>query len=197
MNERLPLTKTKLGDVHLFIKTENWVDDAEIPSYPVESGLDISDHVEDKANIVALTGTFYTDQKLSYVEKLVKLRKYKNEGRLLNYAGKRSGVNFLINSFSYDSKVEISNGHDFTLVLKEVRIAKKVVTTKKQTAKTKTSSGKQQTQGKKTSVVYHTIKKGDTYIGLGKKYGTDWKQIKKWAGYPDNNIPNGVKVRVK
>lgn len=195
--KKLPLTKAKLGVIHLFIKTETFVNDADIPSYAVETGIDISDHVKDKANVITLKGTLFSDRKLTYAEKIVRLRRYKNQGRLLTYTGKRTGTNLMITNFTYDSDASVRNGHDFTLVLKEVRIAKKAVKTKKKSAKSKTNSGNQQTQGKKSTVKYHIIKRGDTYSSLGKKYGTDWRQIKKWAGYPDTKIPIGAKVRVK
>lgn len=198
MSTKLPLTKARLGVIHLFIKRERWTDDAVIPSYPVETGLDITDHVEDKANVLVIEGVLFTDRKLDYVEKLRLIRKYKDEGRVLNFKGKRSNTNFLISNFVYESDSTISNGQEFTLTLKEVRFAKKAVVTKKKAAKGKTSSGKQQTQGKNSGgTKYHITKKGDTYIGLGKKYGTPWRDIKKWAGYPDRRIPIGVKVRVK
>ena len=48
--------KCKLGKMYLFIEKESWLDEANIPTYAVEYGIDISDHIEDRPNEVTLTG---------------------------------------------------------------------------------------------------------------------------------------------
>lgn len=188
--------KCKLGKMYLFIEKESWLDEANIPTYAVEYGIDISDHIEDRPNEVTLTGIIYSDNKHTIAEKIKGLKKYKNNGIRLTYAGRRTGTNFLIRKFSYDSEVSIANGHSFSLSLQEVRIAKKYKKPKKKTAKGKSNGGRKQTNNSK-SKKYHTTRSGDTYWVLARKYGTTWQQLYKWNKYPPKRIPIGVKLRVR
>lgn len=191
-------TKTKLGKVHLFVTKESWTDDADIPRYAVEKGTDISDHVQDKPNTVVLTGIIFADKSQSVTEKIKKLRAYKNKGVLLTYVGRRTGSNFLISKFSYDSENKISNGHQFSITLQETRIAKKKGKPNKKSAKKKTTSGRKQTKNKDNQkAIYHIVKSGDNYAVLAKKYGGTWQKLYEWNKYPPKKIPIGVKLRVK
>lgn len=191
-----PKTKTKLGKVHLFVTKEAWDDDADIPRYSVEKGKDVSDHVQDKPNILVLTGFIFSDKSQTVSEKIKKLRAYKNKGVLLTFVGRRTGTNFLINRFHYDSENTTSNGHPFTMTLQEVRIATKKGKPKKKSAKNKVVSGRKQTNGNKKTA-YHIVKKGDCYWDLARKYGTTWQQLYKWNKYPPRRIPIGVKLKVR
>lgn len=191
------MSVAKLGKINLHVIKESWSDDADIPSYAVEDGLNISDHVEDKPNVLTLTGILFKDKKYSVAAKIKELKKYKNGKSLLTYVGRRTGKNFKITRFSYDSESKIANGHNFSMTLQEIRIAKKATKTKKKGAKKKSSAGRKQTSNKKDSPVYHKTKKGDCYIKLGKQYGTKWTQIQAWNKYPARRIPIGVKLRVR
>ncbi|MGR6899544.1 LysM peptidoglycan-binding domain-containing protein [Rummeliibacillus sp. BSL5] len=188
--------KCKLGKMYLFIEKESWLDEANIPTYAVEHGIDISDHIEDRPNEVTLTGIIYSDNKHTIAEKINGLKKYKNTGIRLTYVGRRTGTNFLIRKFSYDSEVSIANGHSFSLSLQEIRIAKKYKKTKKKSAKGKSNGGRKQTSNSK-SKKYHITRSGDTYWVLARKYGTTWQQLQKWNKYPPKRIPIGVKLKVR
>lgn len=196
VSKEMKTTRTTLGKVHLNVEHENWQRDADIPQYAVEVGKDISDHVKERATVLTITGVIFKDKKHTVAEKIRGLEKYKQDGTFLTYAGRRTGRNFLINKFSYESEAQIGNGHKFTIILQEVRVAGKKPKTSKKGAKGKTKSGTVQTANSK-GTKYHTTVRGDTYIGLGKKYGTDWKKIKGWAGYPDRRIPIGIKIKVR
>lgn len=188
--------QSKLGKIYLFIEKESWSDESDIPTYAVEKGLDISDHVEDKSNELTLTGIFLKDNKFTVAEKIKTLKKYKNNGTKLTYVGRRTGTNFLIKKISYDSEVSIANGHSFTLFLQEVGIAEKAKKTKKKTLKSKSNGGRKQTNNSK-SKKYHIVRKNECYWILAKKYGTTWQQLYKWNKYPPRRIPIGVKLRVR
>lgn len=188
-------TRHTLGKVHLLVEKESWQRDVEIPQYAVESGKKISDHVEQKPKVLTLTGIIFADKKHKISEKINGLARYENDGKRLTYVGRRTGTNFLINRFSYDSESVIGNGHRFSITLQEVRIVAKQGKTKKKSAKSKTNAGSQQTQGAgKTKS--HTVKPGDTYWDLAKKYGTTWQKLHELNKYPPRKIPIGVKLKI-
>lgn len=188
--------QSKLGKVYLFIEKESWSDEADIPTYAVEKGLDISDHVEDKPNELTISGIILKDNKHTVAEKIKTLKKYKNNGTRLTFVGRRIGTNLMIRKISYDSEVTIANGHNFTLYLQQVRIASKYKKTKKKSLKGKSNGGRKQTTNAKGRK-YHIVKKGECYWILAKKYGTTWQQLYKWNKYPPRRIPIGVRLRVR
>lgn len=196
MDKKTKKKQSKLGNVYLFVEKESWSDEADIPTYAVEKGLDISDHVQDKPNELTITGIILKDSKHTVAEKIKTMKKYKNNGTKLTYVGRRTGTNFLIKKISYDSEVTIANGHSFSLSLQEVRIASKYKKTKKKSLKGKSNGGRKQTNNSK-SKKYHIVKKGECYWILAKKYGTTWQQLYKWNKYPPRKIPIGVKLRVR
>lgn len=195
-SKKFKTTRTTLGKLHLLVEDEAWQDDADIPQYAVEKGKDITDHVEDRANVLTITGVIFADKKHSVAEKVKAIRKYKNAGKRLTYVGRRTGTNFLINKFNYDSNVKISNGHPFTIVLQEVRIADNDKKTSKKSAKNKSNGGTKQTSGSKGATT-HKVKKGDTYWDLAKKYGTTWQKLYKLNKYPPRKIPIGVILKLR
>lgn len=194
-----PLTYCRVGTINLVIENETYNNDVDVPKYAVERGTDITDHVQQKNKVLTVSGYILTDRKLMYEDKISKLEVIKNSGKLVPYYGRINGINFLIHKFTTQADKRAQNGLRFTMVLEQLRFAEKAKKPMLQTAKSKLHASKKQIASKSTTTTakYHIVKKGDTYIGLGKKYATDWKQIKKWAGYPDTRIPIGVKVRVK
>ena len=190
-------TRHTLGKVHLLVEKESWQRDVEIPQYAVESGKKISDHVEQKPKVLTLTGIIFADKKHKISEKINGLARYENDGKRLTYVGRRTGTNFLINRFSYDSESVIGNGHRFSITLQEVRIVDKQSKTKKKSAKNKTNAGSQQTKGGNgNNSDSHTVRSGDTYIALAKKYGTTWQKLYELNKYPARKIPIGVELKL-
>lgn len=195
VSSRLPRTKIKLGRVNLFIENERWHDEVDLPQYPVENGLAITDHVERQPRKIDLKGIYFGDSKYTVVEKMKILNNYKNKGTRLTYAGCRSGTNFAIQKIETDTTNEIVNGTPFTITLLEIRIVGKKRKKKKAT-KSKSNSGRKQTTNAKTRK-YHTIKRGDNYWDLGIKYGIAWKTLFNWNKYPIYFLPIGKRMRVK
>ena len=190
-------TRHTLGKVHLLVEKESWQRDVEIPQYAVESGKKISDHVEQKPKVLTLTGVIFADKKHKISEKINGLARYERDGKKLTYVGRRTGTNFLINRFSYESEAIIGNGHRFSITLQEVRIVAKQGKTKKKSAKSKTNAGSQQTKGGSgNNPDSHTVRSGDTYIALAKKYGTTWQKLYELNKYPARKIPIGVELKL-
>lgn len=177
---------------------ESFTNTVNVTSYPTEKGLSISDGIQRQPKTFSISGKILRKTS-SDAEKVVQaLEKKQNAGTVVAYAGRTNAKNVVITNIqgSYDSTV--GNGLNVTIDLQEVRIAKSPYIVKKTT---KTTAGKKGTSNTKkttkTAKVYHKVKKGDTYWGLSKKYGTSISQLRTWNKYPDRSIPTGVKLRVK
>lgn len=154
------MVRVKLGDVEFsVVESEKPRDLATITDHPVEKGQDISDHVKQDPSIIDLYGQMVGPDA---AKKLSQLKKYQREGELLNYVGRNSYTNVVIQSIDRDHSVRNRFGYEFNMTLKHVRIAvaktvevkgiqakpKAKVETK---VKPKTSNGTQQTKSKTTS----------------------------------------------
>lgn len=195
-SSRIPRTKIKLGKVNLFINDEKWNDSVDLPRYPVENGLSITDHVERQPRSLKVEGIFFADSKYTISEKIKILNTYRNKGTKLAYAGRRAGRNLAIKSVETKSDYTGKNNIPFTIELVEIRVIGKKKKKKKKATNSKTSGGRKQTSNSK-SKKWHTIKRGDTYSELGVKYGTPWKTLLAWNKYPILALPIGKKMRVR
>jgi len=63
--------------------------------------------------------------------------------------------------------------------------------------KAKEEEEKVQAKNEKDKIkITHTVKKGDTYYSLSKKYGVTVEQLREWNGYDDYKIPIGTELIV-
>jgi LysM repeat protein len=188
----------KLGNYNLFVLDESPQYSVQTTSYPVEKGISLTDHVQAEPESlkidVFLSGT-------NYQKTLDQLKNSMYKGEMMNYAGRFIMRNVVIENISPSADASAQNGVMVTISLKQIRVATTpYVKTTVQTAQVKKVSNagqKQPTPKKQNTAVYHVVKKGDTYWGLSKKYGTSVNQLREWNKYPDTKIPVGVKLRVK
>ena len=189
----------KLGNVYLQITSEDINDSVAATSYPVEKGVPFSDHVQRQPKSISLSGyVLGRDSK----QRLQQLRDSMNKGEILSYTGRSILKNVIILSIDDNRTNETANGSAVNIQLQFIRIVNtswdKVSAKQKTQQKKQTNAGKKQpVDEKKTTAVYHKVKKGDTYWGLSRKYGTSIPQLRKWNKYPDRAIPIGVKLRVR
>ncbi|SMB95334.1 hypothetical protein SAMN00017405_0383 [Desulfonispora thiosulfatigenes DSM 11270] len=129
----------------------------EVTEKPVERGQDIADHIKPKPIFLTINGVVVGDDA---GDKLAKLNKYKNEGKLLTYTGRNIFYNVVIEQLDTTHDKGIANGFSFTMTLKHVRIAEgKTINIKKSNlppkvnikTKKKEKKGKKQTKKKKSS----------------------------------------------
>lgn len=189
----------KLGNVTLFVESEQYNESVNATAYPVEKGVAFTDHVERNPRSITLQ-IFLSNPGAS--DKLSKLRAQMHKGTILKYVGKATASNIIILSIDHDRST-IKNGFEVSMTLREVRIAKspwrKAKKKDKATRKPSDKTGKKKPTSKKSrgTARYHFTRSGDTYWGLSRKYGTSIQQLRNWNKYPDRRIPIGVKVRVK
>ncbi|WP_346235735.1 phage baseplate protein [Lysinibacillus telephonicus] len=182
--------------VHVTDEDANF--DVNIPTHKVEKGINLADHVERLPEVIKLSGLLIRPT-AERVESLIqKLKKIETEGKKVTYEGRRIYKNMLLQGLSIKANSKVMNGYNFSCTLTEVRIAQSSYVqpkTKAVVAKV-AQAGRKQTANKKASPIYHTVKRGDTYFGLAKKYNVKWQQIQSWNRYDPKRIPVGVKMRV-
>lgn len=190
--------KSQLNGLLIHVTSEDANFDVDIPTHKVEKGIDLSDHVERKPEVVKLSGLLIRPT-TERVESLIsKLKNIEVSGRLVTYEGRRIYKNMLMSGLSIKASSKVMNGYNFSCTLTEVRIAQSSYVDPKVKAVTApvAEAGRKQTENKKETNVYHIVKKGDTYASLGQKYGTKWQDIQKWNSYDPKKIPIGAKLRV-
>lgn len=190
---------SRLGGYLIHVENEDADIDVDIPTHKVEKGIDLSDHVERKPIVIKLSGLLVRPTS-DRVETLVKaIEKMETEGKLLTYEGRRIYKNMLASGLSIKASSKVMNGYQFSLTLTEVRIAQSSYVSPKTKAITapKVQAGRKQAENKKDiKDTSHTVKKGDTYSALAKKYGVTVASLQKLNGYDPRKIPIGAKLKV-
>ncbi|MGG1291369.1 phage baseplate protein [Bacillus smithii] len=174
---------------------ETFTNAVNVTSYPTEKGLPTTDSVQRQPKTFSITGKILGKSDLEATNIYNALEKMQNSGTLVTYVGRTNVKNVIITNIQGSYDYTIGNGMNVTIDLQEVRIATSPYVVNKTTT---TTAGKKQVVSQKASTpVYHITKKGDTYWGLSKKYGTSIAQLRSWNKYPDTKIPIGVKLRVR
>lgn len=216
-------------EVFLFATDESETNDSTATTYPIDKDDPVVDHVQRTAKTITINGYLYDQKagkrlwsgtkddvsgsglpKKSCRQQYNNLKKWQFDGTELVYksnaandVGKR-----VMNKIYYKHlfMTNLTKTLDAPL-LGMMKISMtfqfaykaKVTTTSKGT---KNNKGKKTTGGKYVGAKYITVKKGMTYWGLAKKYGTTVAQLRKWNGsekvtmYPGKNGKYPVKLRV-
>ena len=190
----------KINGIKIHVEKESLQNDVELPSHPVEKGINLTDHVERKPVVLSISGKLIRPDHTTLETLLGRLSTIETKGTLIVYEGRRIYHNLMISSFSYNADANIGNGYEFSMTLKEVRFAQPsyVSLPKKTKAAVAgvSSVGRKQTVNKKQSPIYHVVIKGDTYSGIAQKYGAKWQEVQKNNKYLANQIPVGTKIKV-
>ncbi|PAD73668.1 phage baseplate protein [Paenibacillus campinasensis] len=136
---------------YLMVEDESYDFSVDVTEQPVEKDIDVTDHVQRKPRVLSLTG--------SVVENAAKIETFLKEasekGTLVRYVG-RTTFSGLITGFAPTRSYRNATGFDFSLSIKEIRIATTSyvndlpVPIKAQTVKI-VNSGTKQTKNKKKS----------------------------------------------
>lgn len=185
----------KLGSYNLFVISESPQYSVQTTSYPVEKGIAFTDHVKPEPESLQIE-VFLSGN--GYDKLLESLKQSMYRGDIMTYSGRFIMRNVIIESISSNADKSAKNGIQASITLKQIRVATTPYVKPNPQTKPPTNAGKKQPTPKKPSnAVYHVTKRGDTYWGLSKKYGTPVSQLRAWNKYPDTKIPIGVKLRVK
>ncbi|KIL72519.1 LysM peptidoglycan-binding domain-containing protein [Bacillus badius] len=183
----------RLGNIQLHIETEGDNSSVDVSSYPVEKGVPLSDHIQQKPDEFSLSGSILGP---NYVRDKEYLKQEMKKGTIFTYVGRNIAKQVAILAIDGNMHAGIANGSEINIKLQTIKFASspwKRVGTGAVVGNTGLKKPVSKTPQK---AVYHVTKKGDTYWGLSKKYGVSIDQLRKWNKYPDRKIPIGVKLRV-
>ena len=167
----------KINNIYVFVKDENKSFGVQATEHPVESGIDITDHVKRNPITMSISGEIVGDNASSVMSRLKQLHQ---NGTLCKYVGRTTLSNCIITDFSTSHPHNIWGGCSFSMTLKEIRIASTSYKKKKKT------TTKQVKKKSKVVYVYHIVKKGDCIWALVastkapyKKYGLSCDEVMK------------------
>ncbi|QAS52804.1 muramidase family protein [Halobacillus litoralis] len=187
--------KAILQGEKLHVSSESYPNDGSVTRHPVEKGegKSITDHVSVSPKSVSLRGILVRPTNEEVETLISKLESWQEVGTLLQYEGRRIMANIVIESFDVDTDSKNANGFAFSMKLVKIQLAE---SSYQKSSKPVTNEGRKQTKNPNTRKKYHVVRKGDTYWGCARKYGTSVKQLEKWNPWPARVIPIGVKMRV-
>lgn len=189
-----------LGGYEIHVTSESRQGDVVVPEHPVEYGLPLTDHIGKQSFVLSLSGSLVRPTPERVDRLIAALENMRDKGSLISFEGRRIYQNVVIEKFSIDTNNKISNGYRFAMQLRQIRVAKvayiKLPPKQKASVAKVSAVGRKQTVNKKTSPVYHIVKRGDTYWGLSQKYAVSVQQMKAWNKYSERSIPINAKLRV-
>lgn len=174
---------------------ESFTNSVNATSYPVEKGLPITDGVLRQPKTFSITGKILGNTDSEATKIYNALEKKQNSGTIVSYTGRATAKNVIITSIQVNYDNTVGNGMSVTIDLQEIRIATSPYVVKKSTVKL--MGKKSISNTKKSSRVYHKVRKGDTYWGCARKYGTSVSALERLNPWPAKKIPIGVKMRIK
>ena len=145
-----------LNGIYVFVEQEQWSNDVEATEHPTETGVPTTSTARDRPLELSISGKIVDVKTMTSAVIESKLQKLKKDKSLINYSGRKGAGSLMITSFSLDYNNRNSGGADFSMTLKQVRIAKSAYTKPKQTAAKK--------EAKKTAPV---LKVGATVVFKG------------------------------
>ena len=137
--------------------------DVEVTSHPVEKGIPLTDHVRKTPSELSIRGKIINHENVKASDVLSKIKELQKSGSLITYSGRNTLSNMQITSFSTQHPYNNWGGCDFSMTLKEVRIA---TTAYRANSKNSKNGGTQQVSKGENKHIYHTVKKGDTVWSL-------------------------------
>lgn len=174
---------------------ESFVSSVKVTSYPTEKGLPITDNVQRQSKTFSITGKILAKTHADAMKVYNALEKKQVSKSVVTYIGRATAKNVVITRMNPSFDASIANGMNISIDLQEIRIAKSPYVKKKTTKK---KSGKKTTSNtKKTTKVYHKVKKGESYWSIAKKNGTTVQTLEKLNPWPATKIPIGANMRIK
>lgn len=145
-----------LNNNYIFVQTESVERPYETATHPAEKGMAISDFVKKQPVTVSLSGkiveVFDPNNRIRVTAENAykKIKELQDKGSLVKYVGRETISNLQIQDFSVSYSNKNHGGMDFTMTLKEVRIANNAYVAPKTNSKATNSNITQKiAEGKK------------------------------------------------
>jgi nucleoid-associated protein YgaU len=124
-----------LNGLYIHVVDEALTAEVDTTSHPVESGIPTTDTIRVKGTILSLSGKIVDYGKMTATQVITKINSLKDSGSFIEYRGRNVVSSLQIQSFETEFPNTNSGGADFSMELKQVRIAKSAYVPKKATAK--------------------------------------------------------------
>nr|DAY61036.1 MAG TPA: hypothetical protein [Caudoviricetes sp.] len=152
-----------INDLYVFVEDEDLNHDIESTTHPVETGIEITDHIRKKPVELNLKGKIVDYEGIRASETLEKVKQLQNEGTIITYVGRNLINGVQIQTLSTSHPNTNSGGCDFSMTLKEVRFAQPALVPET------SNGGQQQVEQGENEEVYHIVKPEDTVWRLVSK----------------------------
>lgn len=175
--------------IEIVSSSENESSTSNMTQYPVEQGAPIADNMIFMGGPTTISGFLIGDDAEQNYNTLVEWQKNAIQ---VSFRGriylKTAGIQSI--SKGYD---RYKNGFSISITLQPIRIATAVWEKIPQPPVVKQPSP----AAKPSTAVYVTVKRGNTYWGWWRQYGTPIQTLRNWNKWPDRFIPIGARARVK
>lgn len=109
-----------LGDMYIFVLDEAIDSQVSVTEHPVETGINVSDHVRPAPATLTLNGEVVGPD---WEAVLNTIKSWQRGGYVLAYIGRHIFQSAQIQSFSYQFTAQVNRGFTFGMTLKELRVA--------------------------------------------------------------------------
>ena len=113
-----------INGMYIHVQSESVVRDVDSTSHPVEDGLPLTDTVKPRAMSINISGKIVDYGATKASEVLAKIKSWQASGSLIDYRGRNVASSMQITSFESDHPYKNSGGADFSIELREIRVAK-------------------------------------------------------------------------
>lgn len=131
-----------INGLAIFVETENIKYSIESTDHPTETGLPLTSSIQKQPITLSISGKIVDNGKYKASEIKSNITKLQNNGSLITYIGRNTLKNLQIQSFDCDNNKDNWGGYDYSMELKEVRIAKSSYNPSKQTTANKQAAQK-------------------------------------------------------
>lgn len=156
-----------INGMYIHVQTESVVRDVDSTSHPVEDGLPLTDTVKPRAMSINISGKIVDYGTTKASEVLAKIKSWQASGSLIDYRGRNVASSMQITSFESDHPYKNSGGADFSMELREMRVAKSAYVPKKESDKEKEDAAKKNVTITVGSIV--VFKGGAVYVSSDAK----------------------------
>jgi LysM repeat protein len=119
-----------INNLYIFVEDEELTRDIDSTTHPVESGIEIVSTIRRKPIEISLSGKIVDVGNLSAGDIINKISSLQKSGSLIKYSGRNVASDMQIQEFQTSHTNKIAGGADFSMTLREVRIAKSSYTPK-------------------------------------------------------------------
>lgn len=181
-----------INNYYVFVIDEDVKRGVSVSEHPVESGLNITDNVKREPITISINGEIVGKNATSVLANIEALH---HKGRYVKYVGRNILSKAIITSFDTSHPNTIYGGCAFSMEIREIRVAKSPLVTKKTTiqkqVKKNTPTKKKVSTDKK-----YVVKKGDTLWAIAKKYYGSGAQYPKIVNANKNLIKNPNLIQI-